>query len=78
MATQLALPQLRRRTTADVMSVFHKTLADLKRVKDQHNAEAEKQRQIAAEAQAAALEAATEAEKAHNVAAKLETLVNAE
>jgi len=65
-----------KRTVADVMSAFTQAIADLQTVADNQTAEAERQGEIAAQATRAQVEAASEAEKARNVKAKLDAIVN--
>lgn len=66
-----------RRTTDDVMRAFHKTLDDLKKVKDEHAAEAARQREISASAFDKAIAAESEAKRAEQVAEKLAVLIAA-
>lgn len=66
-----------RRTTDDVMRAFHKTLDDLKAVKDEHAAEAQRQREISSTAFDKAIEAESEAKRAEQVAEKLSALIAA-
>lgn len=65
-----------RKTVADVMSAFNKTLADLAQVEQEQDAEAARQHQVALDAEAARVAAQEEADKARAVAAKLSALIS--
>lgn len=60
------------KTTAEVLSVFTKTIQDLKTVMQQHDAESVKQRQAAQEAIAKAEASEAEAKAASAAVTKLE------
>lgn len=68
MFTRFAAP---RKTVASVMAAFNKTVEELLEVQDIHSAEAKRQSDIIAEAQATKASAEAEAESARNVANKL-------
>lgn len=68
MFTRFAAP---RKTVASVMAAFNKTVEELLEVQDIHSAEAKRQSDIIAEAQAAKASAEAEAESACNVANRL-------
>lgn len=65
-----------KRTVADVMGAFTQAIADLEAVQAAQTEEANRQEAIAAEATRASVAASAEAEKAKNVKAKLDAIVN--
>lgn len=67
-----------RKTVADVMAAFTRTINDLKQVEQDADAEAARQNQIAMNARLDADAAIAEANKARNVAAKLTALVQSD
>lgn len=67
-----------RKTVADVMAAFTRTINDLKQVEQDAEAEAARQRQVAMNARLDAEAAEAEASKARVVSAKLTALVQAD
>lgn len=64
-----------RPTVRGVMSAFNKTLAELKQVEGIHEAEAQRQKEVADRANAARVAAQSEAEEARLVADQFSRLV---